>query len=158
ARRHPALRAAPAGSRRQGCVKLAVFDLDGTLTRADTFGPFVRGLLARHPWRSLRLPLLLLPLAGYALRLIDRGGLKGGVLHLLFGGLPRAAVDAWSTQYAAQAVPASLFPAALDALRKHLASGDRVTLLSASPDLYVPRIGAALGVHETICTAVRWHE
>jgi phosphatidylglycerophosphatase C len=28
--------------------------------------------------------------------------------------------------------------------------------MSASPDLYVPRIAALLGFDETICTAVRW--
>jgi phosphatidylglycerophosphatase C len=28
--------------------------------------------------------------------------------------------------------------------------------MSASPDLYVPRIGALLGFHESTCTEVRW--
>jgi phosphatidylglycerophosphatase C len=137
--------------------RLAVFDLDGTLSRADTFGPFVLGLLRRHPARALRLPLLLIPVMGFVLRLVDRGTLKGSVLRLLFGGLPRGAVNAWAAEYAALAVPAHLFPEALAALRNHLAQRDYVVLLSASPDLYVPRIGAALGVNETICTMVRWN-
>jgi phosphoserine phosphatase len=37
-----------------------------------------------------------------------------------------------------------------------VADGDHVVLLSASPDLYVPRIGALLGAHETHCTRIRW--
>ena len=66
ARRHPAVRAAPAGgpdarglsvtrapALRRG---LAVFDLDGTITRHDTLLPYVLGYLRRRPWR---LPLLL---------------------------------------------------------------------------------------------------
>jgi phosphoserine phosphatase len=32
-----------------------------------------------------------------------------------------------------------------------------VVLLSASPDLYVPRIGTLLGVTETHCTRIRWN-
>lgn len=138
--------------------RLAVFDLDGTLTRADTFGPFVLGLLARHPLRALRLPLLLLPLTGYVLRLIGRGGLKGSVMHLLFGGMTREQVAAWADDYARRVAPARMFPEAVMALRAHQSDGDRVILLSASPDLYVPRIGAVLGVDQTLCSEVRWNE
>jgi len=137
--------------------RLAVFDLDGTLSRADTFGPFVLGLLRRHPLRALRLPLLIVPCLGFVLRLVSRGGLKGAVLHWLFGGLPREAVDAWAALYASLVVPERLFVEALAALRNHLSAGDHVVLLSASPDLYVPQIGAMLGVRETICSAVRWN-
>ena len=137
--------------------RLAVFDLDGTLTRADTFGPFVAGLLMRHPWRILRLPLLLAPLLGFALRITDRGGLKGAVLHLLFGGLARSMLEAWAEPYARKVVATRLFGEAVATLNAHRASGDQVVLLSASPDLYVPRIGALLQVNQTFCTAIRWH-
>jgi phosphatidylglycerophosphatase C len=137
--------------------RLAVFDLDGTLTRADTFGPFVLGLLARHPLRAWRLPLLLIPVVAYLLRLTGRGGLKGSVIHLLFGGMARARVDAWADEYSALVVPRRMFADAVHALRAHLSDGDHVVVLSASPDLYVPRIGAALGAHESICSEVRWN-
>jgi phosphatidylglycerophosphatase C len=127
------------------------------LSRADTFGPFVLGLLRRHPARVWRVPLLIIPIIGFLLRLVDRGGLKGAVLHRLFGGLPRKSVDEWAAQYACLVVPHRLFAEALAALRNHVARRDHVVLLSASPDLYVPRIGAALGVNETICTTVSWN-
>lgn len=136
--------------------RLAVFDLDGTLTRADTFGPWVLGLLARHPLRALRLPLLIIPSLGYLLGITGRGGLKGAILRLLFRGLRRETIEQWTAQYVQLVVPARMFTEALAALRAHQAAGDRVVLLSASPDLYVPRIGAELGVHETVCTQVRW--
>ena len=38
----------------------------------------------------------------------------------------------------------------------HRARADRLLLMSASTDLYVPRIGRALGFDEIICTEVRW--
>jgi phosphatidylglycerophosphatase C len=102
------------------------------------------------------LPLLLVPLAGYLLRLLDRGTLKGSILWLLFAGLPRATVTAFAQRYATEVVPARMFPQAVAAFRAHLAAGDHVVLLSASPDLYVPDIGRLLGAHETVCTQIRW--
>jgi len=136
--------------------RLAIFDLDGTLTRHDTFFPFVLGLLWRHPARWPRVPLLLLPALGYLLRRLDRGQLKGSILHCLFRGMPRAQLETWADLYATQVVPARIFPAAAAAFHEHLSAGDHVVVLSASPDLYVPRIGRLLGAHEVICTPVRW--
>jgi phosphatidylglycerophosphatase C len=137
--------------------RLAVFDLDGTLTRRDTFFPFVLGLLARQPWRWLRAPLLGIPAVGFLLKLVNRGGLKGSVLRIMFGGLPRTAVEEWARAYAAQVVPQRLFPEALQAFRAHLAANDHVVVLSASPDVFVPEIARALGAHEVICTQIRWN-
>jgi phosphatidylglycerophosphatase C len=147
----PTLDATPAARR------LAVFDLDGTLTRADSFGPFVLGLLRRHPARLLRVPLFAVPAVGYVLRRVGRGELKAALLRLVFGNLPRSAVDAFADEYARHVVQHQMFPEAVAALRAHLAAGDHVVLLSASPDLYVPRIGALLGVGETHCTRIRWN-
>jgi phosphatidylglycerophosphatase C len=105
----------------------------------------------------LRLPLLLFAAAGYLLRLTDRGGLKGAILRLLFGKLTRTAIDEFAAEYAQQIIDQGMFPEALATLRTHVAAGDQVVLLSASPDLYVPRIGALLGVNETHCTRIRWN-
>jgi phosphatidylglycerophosphatase C len=136
--------------------RLAVFDLDGTLTRSDTFAAFACGLLARHPWRWLRVPMLLLPLLAFLLQVIDRGRLKGAVLRLLFAGMSRTDVHAWAQQFAAS-VPGRMFPPALAAFRAHLAADDYTVLMSASPDLYVPLIAQALGANQCICTPVRWN-
>lgn len=136
--------------------RLAVFDLDGTLTRRDTFVPFVLGLLARHPARWPRVPLLLIPAIGYLLGSVDRGALKGAILHDLFNGLPRSAVASWAEQYAARVVPQRMFAPAVQAFRAHLSAGDHVVVLSASPDLFVPAIARLLGASEVICTQIRW--
>ena len=47
-------------------------------------------------------------------------------------------------------------PAALAVLEAHRAAGDHLILLSASPDLYVPRIGRSLGFERTLCTEIQW--
>mgnify|MGYP001087943017 CR=1 FL=1 len=59
--------------------RVAVFDLDGTVTRHDTLVPFLVGWAVRHPrhlWRLWRLPF---SLSRFALGLSDRGRLKAAV-------------------------------------------------------------------------------
>lgn len=136
--------------------RLALFDLDGTLTRGDTFRGFVLKLLLAHPARWLRAPLLAFPIAGFMLKLVDRGQLKGAFLHLLFAGMGRAEVEAFARRYATAVMAGFVFPEALAALRAHLAAGDHVVVLSASPDLYVHEIGKLLGAHQSYCTEIRW--
>jgi phosphatidylglycerophosphatase C len=134
---------------------LAVFDLDGTITRRDTLGAYLWGYLWRRPWRSLRL----IPAAAAPLRFLldrDRGALKGAVIRAVLGGSTRLDIERWSEQFVKQLIPEGLFAQALDAIAKHRAQGDRLLLMSASTDLYVPRIGQALGFDQVICTRVRW--
>jgi phosphatidylglycerophosphatase C len=134
---------------------LAVFDLDGTITRHDTFGPYLWGYLRRHPWRLIRLvPAIAAPIRYLLWR--DRGALKGAALRAVAGGARRDQLDQWSDQFVRQLLPHGLFAEALAAIAEHRKRGDRLLLMSASVDLYVPRIAQALGFDEVICTQVRW--
>jgi phosphatidylglycerophosphatase C len=45
----------------------------------------------------------------------------------------------------------------LRAVSQHREQADLLILMSASPDLYVPEIGARLGFAESICTGTQWH-
>jgi len=134
---------------------LAVFDLDGTITRSDTFGPFLWGYLRRHPARLLRVvPALVAPIVFLFNR--DRGALKGAAIHAVLGGVPRAIIEQWARQFVDELIPGALFAEALSAIARHRAQGDRLLLMSASTDLYVPLIGRRLGFDQVICTRVRW--
>ncbi len=136
--------------------RIALFDLDGTLTRRDTYVPFVLGLLLRRPARWMRAPLLILPVLRYMAGRMDRGGLKGAILQQLFAGLPRALLQRWSARFASVSLATRMHADGVATLKSHLAAGDHVVLMSASPDLYVPLIGDGLGAHEVHCTRVRW--
>ena len=114
------------------------------------------GLLRKQPWRLLRSPLLLWALAGFLFKRIDHGGLKSAVIRVLLGGLQRQQVDTWTADYVRQVVPARLFADALAVIQIHRAKADILVLLSASPDLFVPALGAALGFDQVLCTGVRW--
>lgn len=137
-------------------ARVAVFDLDGTITRRDTLVPYLAGWLRRHPARIIHLWRLPGALLRYALLGRDRGRLKTDLLRMVIGPAGRAEVTAFSEAFAAGLAPPFLHEKALAAIDRHRAAGDRLVLLSASVDLYVPLIGARLGFDETICTGVRW--
>jgi phosphatidylglycerophosphatase C len=135
---------------------LAVFDLDGTITRHDTLWPYIRGYLSRHPGRWWRLLPCLLPLLRYVCGRRDRGALKGAVIHLTLGGVPRAALAAWSREFTSRLLGNGLYAEALACIAVHRRARAHLVLLSASPELYVPEIAQALGFDECVCTELRW--
>jgi phosphatidylglycerophosphatase C len=136
---------------------VAIFDLDGTLTWRDTLVPFLAEYVAARPRRLARLWRLPGALLAYAGSGADRGVLKARLIRMALGTDPRGDIDAWAQDFVA-AMPARGYfrPAALAALEAHRRAGDRLVLLSASPDLYVPHIGRLLGFAQTICTEVGW--
>lgn len=137
-------------------AQLVVFDLDGTITRGDTLGPYVLGFLKRRPWRMLGLLRVLPAVAAYFVRLIDEGRLKAAFIKSTLGGAPRAEIDAHTAEFVPRLLARGLLAPALEQLAEHRRQGAYLVLMSASTDLYVPAIGRELGFAETICTGVRW--
>jgi len=136
---------------------VALFDLDGTLTHRDTLVPFLAGYVARHPARLARLWRLAPAVLGYALGGRDRGLLKSRAIRAVMAGDSRTLIDGWAERFVAELRPRGAFRAAgLAVLEAHRSAGDRLVLLSASPDLYVPLIGRLLGFERTVCTEIRW--
>lgn len=137
--------------------RLAVFDLDGTVTRRDTFVGYLRGWVRRHPqrrrWRPAAAAVLRFAFGGR-----NRGRLKSDLLRAWMGGAGRDEVAAWSRAFASGFPEHELCPGALAAIARHRAAGDRLVLLSASVDLYVPLLAERLGFDETICTGVAWRD
>jgi phosphatidylglycerophosphatase C len=135
---------------------LAIFDLDGTITRRDTLWPFVSGFLRRHPTRWWRLAPCLAPLTRYLCGFRDRGVLKGAIIRWTLGGVARAALAQWSAEFAARVLRDGLYAEALACIEVHRRAHTHLVLLSASPDLYVPAIAKALGFDACVCTEIRW--
>jgi phosphatidylglycerophosphatase C len=137
---------------------VALFDLDGTLTHRDTLLPFLAGYLAGHPARLRRLLSLGPAVLGYALGGRDRGLLKSRAIRAVMAGDARPLVEGWAERFVADLKPRGAFRATgLAVLEAHRRAGDRLVLLSASPDLYVPLIGRLLGFERTVCTEIRWN-
>lgn len=138
--------------------RLAVFDLDGTITRRDTLLPYIAGFLFRQrPRRLWRLPLCLPALLEFGLAGGDRGRLKSRIIRLTLGGLSRAELERWNQTFIARLLRGGVYAEALAQIDAQRAAGAQLVLLSASPELYVPAIAAALGFNASICTELRWH-
>jgi phosphatidylglycerophosphatase C len=137
-------------------VQLAVFDLDGTITRHDTLFPYVMGF----PGSVLRKLLGMLAVAWPALLLAigrtDRGEVKSALIRATLGGRRRAEIQAWTARFVSELLKHGVFADALGEIDLHKRNGARLVLMSASTDLYVPEIATALGFDEVICTAVAW--
>ncbi|HEU4623314.1 MAG TPA: HAD-IB family hydrolase [Steroidobacteraceae bacterium] len=138
-------------------MKLAVFDLDGTITRHDTLIQYVLGYLKTRPWRVFGFLLALPAAVKYAVGAADRGALKASVIRWTLGGSTRAEIDAWTARFVPRLLEKGVFQEAIERIAAHRRSGDTLVLMSASPDLYVPAIGRELGFTEVTCTGIRWN-
>jgi HAD superfamily hydrolase (TIGR01490 family) len=136
-------------------MSIAIFDLDGTITRHDTLFPLVVRWLARRPWQLARL-LLVLPAA---LRFVldrDRAALKQSLLRATMRGAPRAQLAEFSREFVRDKIARGCFRDALATLQRHRDAGHWLVLMSASVDFYVPEFGRQLGFDQVISTEVRW--
>jgi len=137
-------------------ARLVVFDLDGTITRRGTLAPYVLGLLSQRPWQLLRLIRVTPALIAYALGRIDRGRLKASLLAVTFCDRSQSDLQAWTRHFVPRVLARSAHADAMKAIEAHRLRGDRLVLLSASPDLYVPALAAQLQFDEVLCTGLRW--
>jgi HAD superfamily phosphoserine phosphatase-like hydrolase len=137
-------------------VRVAVFDLDGTITRHDTLWPYLRGWERRRPQRGFW-PRVVAAVSRYPFDR-DRGLLKSRLIRITMGGATKSDIGSWTDDYVAALGPEQLCPGALAAIERHRAAGDRLVLLSASVDLYVPAIGRRFRFDETVCTEVAWSD
>jgi phosphatidylglycerophosphatase C len=138
-------------------VRLVIFDLDGTITWRDSFVPFLLGFLSRNPGYCRGLWRVPGALVRYLFDGGDRGRLKEALLVGLLRGVDRQTLEDWTVDFVKDLVAHGARPQALDQIHRHRAEHDRLVLLSASPDLYVDRIGRHLEFDETLATGVRWN-
>lgn len=133
--------AADASPRRE----LALFDFDGTLTTAETFGAFVRAATPR--WRYRLGALLLAPLVlAYRARLLGGPLVRAAVVFVAFRGLDSAHVQRVALAFVRDVLPGLLRVDALQQLRAHQARGDTVLVVSGAFDVYLRPWCEALGV------------
>jgi HAD superfamily hydrolase (TIGR01490 family) len=135
---------------------LTIFDLDGTLTRHDTYIRYLFGYLVRHPWRfllALHLPWFVLQ---FYLGRISNTVLKEKFLSACLGGLERPVLLRWTQTFLDELFANGFREEGLSTLDRHRKRGDVLVLLTASLDLYADDLGSRLGFHQVICTQVEW--
>ncbi|QEY72433.1 HAD-IB family phosphatase [Pseudomonas denitrificans (nom. rej.)] len=124
---------------------LSVFDFDGTLTRHDSFLPFL--------WFAFgtlgclrRLPALLLPSLGFLVRRVSRDELKARLIAVFLRGIEAKWLSDRAQAYCRFIWGYLLRPEGLRGVATELESGAQVTLCSASPALVLRPFAERLGV------------
>ena len=132
---------------------IAVFDLDGTLTRRDTLLPFLRrtrgtastawGFLVHGP-----------AIARGLVRPGRRHGVKEALLSHLLRGRPMEALKETAEAFAEEVVAGGLRAPVLARVEQHRRAGHELAIVSASPALYVEPVGRRLGFDVVLATGL----
>lgn len=136
----------------------AIFDLDRTITKYDTYLAFLLGYLQRHPARLMRAVLLPFSVVIYWLDIRDNTWLKKTFLSAIIGGATHEQVDHWVKIFLSKLLENGIRPGALEAIQRHRNAGHHLILVTASFDFYVKKLGKAMGFDSIICTQSVWDE
>jgi putative phosphoserine phosphatase/1-acylglycerol-3-phosphate O-acyltransferase len=131
-------------------MRLAVFDLDGTVLRGNSWQVFFWWALRRWPLRSPEL------LAGLVLRrsgVIDRRALQQAALRSLRGA-DAAAVAAMGERLFEERLRALIRPAARREIAARVADGYEIVFATAAFDFLVAPIARELGVKHLVATQI----
>jgi len=144
--------AAPNGMKDTGSDTIAIFDLDGTLTRRDTYLGILLHSLRFNPGRAPRLPGLAARTIAFKLGRIDNTALKAAFLKALLAKVPAPRLEHIAASFVDRVMAGWLYPEAVAVLERHRGAGHRTIMLTASPDFYVEKLAARLGFDDCICT------
>jgi HAD superfamily hydrolase (TIGR01490 family) len=130
-------------------MKLAIFDIDGTLVRGSSERLFWRYLAARRKLGPHQIAAYLL----FLVRYLPTGGihtLKKNKAYL--SGLPSSEVAALAADFVATRLTRRLFEPAVQRLKQHVRRGDTVMLLSGTLDPIARALAERLGVRHVCAT------
>ena len=137
--------------------RLAIFDLDYTLTKKGTWGRFVAKCMKGRGWRWPELAVR----AGvsqliYKLGFVPRIAVKTQMMRVCLTGRSRKELEAIAEQFAETEIRVGLRPGAVPTLQAHRAAGDRLMIASAAVDLLVAPIARRLGIEDWVATEMTW--
>lgn len=134
--------------------RLAIYDMDKTITRKATWLPFLaHAARAAGPWRLALLPLGGLAALGFALKLYDRGRLKELTQALMLGrAISPARLMAVANGFADDVMATNIFADARTRIAADRAEGYRLVLATASYGFYARAIAERLGIDDVVAT------
>ncbi len=137
--------------------RLAIYDMDKTITRRATWTPFlIHAALARAKWRLALWPLAGVASAAYLAKAISRARLKEITHRLMLGrAIPPGDLEAVAEAFADNVAAAGLFADARARVEADRAAGWEPVLATASHGYYARAIAARLGIVQVIATQAR---
>lgn len=134
---------------------IAIFDLDGTLTRKDTFLAYLLTIGVRKR-RFKSLAKLVIWCGMYLVRWKKDYKLKEQLVKEFISPFKDDIILEQTEWFIANWLPRNLHPVGYQLLQAHKEQGHRIILLSASPNIYVDAIARKLGIAEVICTKMKF--
>ena len=137
-------------------MRIAIYDLDNTLTRRATFTPFLIFAAWRiAPWRLALLPVWVAMMIGYRAGLYDRTILKTAGMKLMVGKVRIATLQEVGRDFADRRVADDgLMPATLALLEEDRRQGARIAIATAAFEFYAAAFAKHLDIDTVIGT--RW--
>jgi len=135
-------------------VKLAIYDMDRTITFRGTYTPFLLHV-ARNmaPWRLLLAPIVPFAMLAYVLKLISRKQLKEFNQRLMIGShVLREKLEPHIESFADKVMQGNVRAGALERIAQDRQDGCRLVMATASYRLYVEAIARRLGFDDVIAT------
>ena len=135
-------------------VKLAIYDMDRTITFRGTYTPFLLHV-ARNmaPWRLLLAPIVPFAMLAYVLKLISRKQLKEFNQRLMIGAhVLREKLEPHIESFADKVMQGNVRAGALERIAQDRQDGCRLVMATASYRLYVEAIARRLGFDDVIAT------
>ena len=137
---------------------ISIFDLDGTLTKTDTYLPYLIGFLKCNPKRWLKAGILPLAAVMFYLKMRNNQWLKTIFLRVVLGGETKESIANWNKIFLDRLFADGLRDDIVALLKKRQDAGDIVLLCTASLDIYVPEIQNRLGIDHLVCTKTMWQD
>lgn len=128
-----------------GAKVLSVFDFDGTLTRHDSFVPFLKFAFGKQEFNR-RMLKLALPGLRFLVRRMSRDELKAQLIRTFMTGVEKAWVQRKAEEYCQAYWNKLMRPAGLQSVADEIGSGAEVTLCSASPAIVLQPFADRLGI------------
>ena len=124
---------------------LSVFDFDGTLTKHDSFVPFLRFAFGKRVFarRMVRLALPTLKCVG---RRLTRDELKEVLIHTFMTGVDAIWIEEKAAEFCERYWTRLMRPSGLIAVATQVNSGAIVTICSASPAMVLKPFAERLGI------------
>ena len=129
-------------------VRVAAFDVDGTLTQRDCVVPFLRQVAGTRHLVQQMLQQGADVTRAAARR--DRDALKAASAMAAFGGRPLEGVEVEAILFAQSVFETGLRGDVVDSLRAHQSRGDTVVLVSASFEVYLRPLAQLLGADDVL--------
>lgn len=134
-------------------TRLAIFDFDGTITRHDSFFPFL--IFCFGYFQVFRVGIMMIPiLMMYKLKLISNSKAKEKVFEKFFKGISQKDFNQLCRRYSLKKISPMIRIKALEKIIRHKAKGDKVIILSASIENWIKPWADSHGIDDVIGTTV----